>query len=288
MNESLRPKQLHNAIVSYFSGVSSNAKDPLVRDIINDHALSGNYDKAHYLTRIHQILNPESPYGKFNKFPVKLFAEYDQNKQNKEKGMVKSAKNMIHPSTRSIGLSLKALRHIAAENWNKLDDVSIQKISDAVAEHGFSSKNQRPLDSSDIVQYARQIVQKYPSSQERELRRSYDLLMFGLYKGMYGTDRDPEKQRKQDMDTDFFRVPKTYRGVHPDHKRIVAYFNHFSRPLSEDARMTIMHDANIGEYGSAQRKLARRNDGLPAGLDGLKFGDHQIEMVKQMSEEGIF
>lgn len=273
-----------NAIMTYFHGVTTNTGDPDLRNRILDHAKRGNYDAAHALTRQYGLIDNKNLYGSYDKFPTNIFIEADTRKHVEEGATMKS----IHPAASTIGLNMQSLRHLANENWNKLDKESLLKISNAVAKHGMGNDHGRPLDASDIVEYARMRMKSDIHSPHNQMRRSMALLRVGLRKALEGFNRDPEDQRKQDLNTDFFRKPKTYRGSHPKHTAILAYFDHFSKPLSTDARTTIMHDASIGEYGSAQRKLARRNDGLPAGLDGLKFGDHQIEMIDDMAKEGIF
>lgn len=279
--------QIHNAIQAYFRGTTGKAGDPGLRFRIHDLARSGQYDEAHRLTKENGLIDKKNQYGLYDKFPVDLFAKHEQIKQEVESG-VKKSMNDIHPAAKTVGLSMGSLRHVANEAWNKLDKNELLKIANAVAKYGLDNKTHgRPLDSSDLVQYARTQVQGAKHSPEDKLERSLTLLRYGLRKDLQGENRDPEDQRKQDMRTDFYRKPNTYLGRHPKHKAILNYFDHYSRPLSENARITIMHDATIGEYGSAQRKLARRNDRLPAGLDGLKFGDHQIEMVDQLTKEGI-
>lgn len=91
---------------------------------------------------------------------------------------------------------------------------------------------------------------------------------------------------KDDIDNEVIRKPKTYSGMHPDHNLILEYFNQFSKPLKKKVRAVIMHEASIGEYGSAQRKLSKNNENLPAILDGLKFGEAQVDKIKSMSERG--
>jgi len=91
---------------------------------------------------------------------------------------------------------------------------------------------------------------------------------------------------KHDINNEIIRKPKTYSGMHPDHNIILEYFDHFTQQLKRKVRGVIMHEASIGEYGSAQRKLAKNNEDLPPILDGLKFGEAQVEKIKSMSEGG--
>jgi hypothetical protein len=276
------------AIEAYFTGVTKNAGNLGVQLAVREMARRGKYNDAHRITQEEQLTDPNNDYGKYKDFPIDLFLRRRSVKQEIENGAIKSMKD-IHPAAKTVGLSIGSLRHVANEAWDKLDKESLLKIADAVAKHGLDNKTYgRPFDSSDLVQYARKQTQGAQHSEEEKTRRSLTLLHYGLRKDLAGTDRDPEEQRRQDMQTDFYRKPNTYLGRHPKHNQILQYFDHYSQPLSSDARTTILHDATIGEYGSAQRKLARRNDKLPAGLDGLKFGDSQIEMIQQLAKEGIF
>jgi hypothetical protein len=271
----IKTPRLHSAIVSYFGGLITGIGNFNLSNRIMDAARSGDYDKAHDLTLRHNILDKNNTYRKYDKFPINLFKQNIQEKMRTEHPeKVTKAMATTHPAIKTIGLGGNALRAIASGNWDKVDSASMTKIHRALMEHGFG-KN--PLDISHIESYAK-TAKSYSviSMLQRELQKASQ------------HDRDPERQRKLDMDTSFFRKPKTYRGVHPDHDAILRYFDHFSRVLPRDSRATIMHDASLGEYGSAQRKLARRNDRLPAGLDGLKFGDYQIDAVKTMDEKGIF
>jgi hypothetical protein len=271
----IKTPRLHSAIVSYFGGLITGSDNFNLSNQIMDAARSGDYDKAHDLTLRHNMLDKNNTYQSYKKFPIRLFGQNIQTKMGIEHPeKVTKAMAMTHPAIKTIGLGDNALHAIASGNWDKVDPASMAKIHRALMEHGFGKD---PLDISHIESYAK-MAKAYNTTVT--LRR-------GLRKASQH-DRDPERQRKIDMDTSFFRKPKTYRGVHPDHEAIVRYFSHFSRPLPSESRATIMHDATLGEYGSAQRKLARRNDRLPAGLDGLKFGDYQIESVKTMDEKGIF
>ena len=271
----IKTPRLHSAIVSYFGGLITGSENFNLSNQIMDAARSGDYDKAHDLTLRHNMLDKNNTYQNYKKFPIRLFGQNIQTKMGIEHPeKVTKAMAMTHPAIKTIGLGDNALHAIASGNWDKVDPASMAKIHRALMEHGFGKD---PLDISHIESYAK-MAKAYNTTVT--LRR-------GLRKASQH-DRDPERQRKIDMDTSFFRKPKTYRGEHPDHEAILRYFNHFSRPLPSESRATIMHDATLGEYGSAQRKLARRNDRLPAGLDGLKFGDYQIEAVKTMDEKGIF
>lgn len=91
---------------------------------------------------------------------------------------------------------------------------------------------------------------------------------------------------KHHINNEIIRKPKTYSGMHPDHDLILEYFGHFTQSLKRKVKGVIMHEASIGEYGSAQRKLAKNNEDLPPILDGLKFGEAQVEKIKSMSERG--
>lgn len=283
--------RLHNAIVQYFSGVARSAADANLRDTIVNRAEDGDYDSAHSLSIRNGLVDPNNTYARYKTFPVELFMSNVMTKREQEmqgrksfasQPLRRSAENSIHPGVRSVKLNMNSLRHIANEQWDKLRPSALANISEAVAKYGFSGTGSHgPLDSSDFVNYARSQVSSQRAKSLAALRR-------GLLKGLEGTNRDPEDQRRQDMDTGFFRRPKTHRGQHPKANEIMAYFNHYSSMISPDARATIMHDAQLGEYGSAQRKLARRIDRLPAGLDGLKFGDYQIDMIHDMYRKGIF
>jgi hypothetical protein len=180
----------------------------------------------------------------------------------------------IHPAAHKIKLHADDWNHIASGRMSKISKEAQNEIASAIA--STMDSDNRSLDIKDVVAVAK-----------KKSLLQLEAGLANLLKGR-GVDRNPEGQRKIDMNTDFFRKPKTYRGQHPDHRLIVKYFDHYSRALPDDARATIMHDANLGEYGSAQRKLARRHDRLPAGLDGLKFGDYQIETIKMMAEDGVF
>lgn len=180
----------------------------------------------------------------------------------------------IHPAAHKINLHSDDWNHIASGRMSKISKEAQNEIAAAIA--STMDSDNRSLDIKDVVAVAK-----------KKSLLQLESGLANLLKGR-GVDRNPEGQRKIDMNTDFFRKPKTYRGQHPDHRLIVKYFDHYSRALPEDARATVMHDANLGEYGSAQRKLARRHDRLPAGLDGLKFGDYQIETIKMMAEDGVF
>ncbi|NBS88470.1 hypothetical protein EBS67_00435 [bacterium] len=99
-----------------------------------------------------------------------------------------------------------------------------------------------------------------------------------------GTGSYPEDRNQ--IEDGYLRSPKTYSGMHPDHDLIIQYFKHFTSPLHRRIRKVIMHEAAIGEYGSAQRKLAKNNENLPPILDGLKFGEAQVNKIKQLASSG--
>lgn len=280
------PPQHHSAVESYFTGL---ANDPLISQELRDHVRRGELDEAHAKTKEYGLLQRDNQYGDSERFPLGDFLRNIERKQHQDHPLqslrraiasIEKGENYESPS---VNVPKRSLRHVANGNLHKLPEEDINHIVESIARRGMNRSD--TFDVSDLIGNAKREIGK---QKRASFERSYRKLQYGLNKAMKGTDRDPEKQRQQDMNTNFFRKPKTYSGQHPDHDIILKYFDHFSREVSPDARLNIMHDARIGEYGSAQRKLARRVDRLPAGLDGLKFGDHQIEMIQSMGDQGIF